>query len=709
MIPLFCGVGAVLARRFTLSLRPLEGLLACFWIGWCATLAYLQVWHFFFKINGWAWLPVMAAAGLGLWLWRREVAAALRAGLHVLKAPRFAELRLPLAMLALVGIAGLWLANRSVLPAEAYDNALYHMQLVMWNTSYPIVRGLANLHDRFGFNNASFLYDTLLDVGYWNQRSYYIANSLLAGVFGLQGITSLYRLVSGGRRWIGALFGSLLLIPALWLAMGQDLVSFSTDAPVLILGALTAYHLLALLEGPRLPSEDDFHLGMVGLLTYAGITVKLSFVGLGVPAVLVGLGVYLARRRGERGKAARAVSGLALLGAVFLVPWVIRGILLSGYPAFPLTIAGLPVPWRVPQYLALNAHYWIISWAKWPEPHWSEVIYDHAWLADWVTRVPDELKQAGLLTGIAGVLGTVLALRSKAVCWRRWLLVISALVGLVYWFASAPNWRFMGASLWVLAFGVTIFAAEQVERALPGKSRWVGLAVLILAAVITIPRINPRPIGTISLLPVGPSFEARMASEQSALTYSGLEVRYAENSDQCWKIPLPCAPSLDPYLMLIDPDDMGRGFMREPDAPYPSAPPFRVPADQYGIIRVRGWMGTDKATEQLWISSPANFMIYAEQAGRVRLSILPGAISDGKGPGEQGKLYLTLNQGEAQSLHLQTEVLADVTLDLRQGYNRVVLELAGEMFSLKQIDPSSPDDRARALGIYQIEIEPVGE
>lgn len=708
LIPLFCGAGAVFARRFALSLRPLEGLLACFWIGWCATLAYLQVWHFFFPINGWAWLPLLAAAGLGVWLWRRELVVALRAGWKLRKAPR-RELRLPMAMLALTGIAGLWLANRSVLPAEAYDNALYHMQMVMWNASYPIVRGLANLHDRFGFNNASFLYDTLLDVSYWNQRPYYIANSLLAGVFGLQGIASLYRLVTARERWITALFGSLLLIPALWLAMSQDLVSFSTDAPALILGALAVYHLLALLEGPALPGEDDFHLWMVGLLTCAGITVKLSFVGLGVPAALVGLGVYLARRRSEQARAARAVGGLALLGVVFLVPWVIRGILLSGYPAFPLTIAGLPVPWRVPEYLALNTHYWIISWAKWPEPHWSWVIYDNAWLANWVTRMPGEVKQAGLLTGIAGVLGMGLALKRKAVCWRRWLVIIPPLVGLVYWFASAPNWRFMGASLWALAFGVTIFAAEQVERTLPGKNRWVSLAALALAAVITVPRANPRPIETLSLLPVNPNFEARMASAQRAITYSGLEVHYPENSDQCWKIPLPCTPIFDPYLMLIAPGDMSQGFMRDPNAPYPGTPHFRAPADQYGIVRISGWLETDPATGQLWVSSPASFMIYAEQAGQVRLSILPGAISDGKGPGTQGKLYLTLNQSEAQALHLRSEERAEVPLDLRQGYNRVVLELAGETFTLRQIDPSSTDDQARALGIYEIEIEPVGE
>ena len=62
----FTGIGLLLPWSLFLKERRFESLLICFWLGWAAAIAFLQLWHFFFPVGLGAFL-VLFAFGVGGW------------------------------------------------------------------------------------------------------------------------------------------------------------------------------------------------------------------------------------------------------------------------------------------------------------------------------------------------------------------------------------------------------------------------------------------------------------------------------------------------------------------------------------------------------------------------------------------------------------------------------------------------------------------
>lgn len=134
-------------RLFRPDPLDLLGLGLAFWTGWAAIVALLQIWHLAFPVSRAALALVLLLGATGLLLEARSLAGLARTGAH--RAPALVVLLIP---------ALLWMANRSAGPAQFFDLGLSYLQAVQWNSSYPIVPGLGNLHGRLAFNSAYLLY-----------------------------------------------------------------------------------------------------------------------------------------------------------------------------------------------------------------------------------------------------------------------------------------------------------------------------------------------------------------------------------------------------------------------------------------------------------------------------------------------------------------------------------------------------------------------
>ena len=84
----------------------------------------------------------------------------------------------------------------------------------------------------------------------------------------------------------------------------------------------------------------------ISLLAMVGATVKLSFAAFGMSAVALAWLVQVARDRTVR-SGVRATLVVVLLAAMITGPWCLRGIMLSGYPAYPATVGRCAVGWAV--------------------------------------------------------------------------------------------------------------------------------------------------------------------------------------------------------------------------------------------------------------------------------------------------------------------------------------------------------------------------
>lgn len=580
LIVVWAALFAACAAAGWAVLRPSRGfsftsgdLWLHFWAGWGLLLLFLQVWHLFAPVS---WLAGALWGLLGIACLLLSLRDRFRtretAGNSPVLEPKpawNAGYRPVFQAVALLIV--LWTAYLALGPLENGDSGLYHLGTVRWNLSYPIVPGLANLHTRFGYNSSYFLYAALLEpplvpAGGGNPEaqfagsSYHFANGLLLAVFGLGLLHSLHRVVAGASKAGPAdlfLAVFILFLPKL---TAENAASLSNDLPIFCLGAVIGYLLCRLLTDVGDPGEPGWLMAVMLVCVSAGISVKLSFAALGGCSATAATAVLIRRRiQAGQPRLERKVLPWLLAGLTVLV-WIGRGYLLSGYPLFPSTLGGLPFEWRVPSAVAENESRVISSWGRTPHAPPEEVLGSWDWLLPKLVKGLGRLQEFILPLGICllSLLGALWGWRGGGLPpFRRreaWLF-LPPVLGLAFWFFSAPNIRFAGAAFWWLGAAGLVFA-----RPGEGMRRWLAVLVGLAAAgiwlgMLCMGGLRALPAAQSGLLPI-PATETR-----EFVTTSGLRLNVPLDEDRCWVAPLPCTPYPDPRLELRVPGEMGSGFL----------------------------------------------------------------------------------------------------------------------------------------------------
>jgi len=541
--------------------RP-ERVFTCFWLGYLAAIALLQIWHLFVPVGG-AALVVLATLSLAGVRFR---GAGLLSALRGSGSDRW-------RLWAVVALFALWLANRALGPPVG-DSGLYHLSAVRWFTSFPIVPGLANLHHRFGFNNPSLLWAALLEIGPWHGRSSHLANGLLGLAIALRGLLGLSRVwrTSSVARPID-LFAALLLPVAVAQAVSVfelRLSSLDPDAAAALVALAAASHLVVLLTEPKEDrAEIEVSLFAAASLAILASCIKLSLGPFSVGLVVVAL-VASALRIGVAGVRA-PLGAWAGAATVLVIPWLVRSVVLSGYPLFPLLVLPFDVDWLVPR-----AHVEIA--AQLIREHFMPPVAQQmrgageGWVRPWlvwqVTRLPELVP----LPTVLCISAPVLARRAKLQPARRvlWLLPPCILAALV-WIATAPHPRFGYSFFWTAA--AACLTAATFAAAHRRGSRRRALLLLLLAGTTAFPAIHriaawawlrdvERAAQSVALGP-GPDhgfFPTPIAKLRTEMTRTGLAVHVPESGSQVWDAPLPATPDLTPGLTLRSPSHLRSGF-----------------------------------------------------------------------------------------------------------------------------------------------------
>ncbi|MBZ0273012.1 hypothetical protein K8I61_13315 [bacterium] len=539
--------------------RPIED---AFFVGVAAVVALLQLWHFVLPVNAIASLTFLAVG-----------CALFALGLTRANEPRDrsgdARRTTRRTVLFVVAVACV-LTNRALVAPRAPDFGLYHLPLLNWICEAPIVPGLGNLHGRFAFNNASFLFVSLVDFGSCAPNSPYLA-ATLAFVVAIVRLARGAAFGAGGASSFARAFAALMLVPVGGWASGGLVQNPSPDVYIYIYGAMLALWLAEMADIVPAPLRSRFKLrnqgafalnegeeralapmpaGAFALVAFAGVATKLTFVVYAGAALAVAL-VFVASRRG------RAFAAIALAGMIVMAPWIARGYVLSGYPLYPATVAPAGVDWRVTKTQAALEMEIIRAVARDPSYVRSGVLPPD-WRARWLARHLSRPFDVFVPLGLAAI-----ALAAFGAARRRWhgraLVLAPAIVTLPFWLLTAPDPRFAGASFWALAAGgLALWAMES--RAFAGFALRAAATVsigLMIALHIAPPIHEPCEGGL-------PAFH-RFACGRRALpavdarpmmTRSGLRL-YVPASALCFDAPRPCAPTALPGLSARD---AGRGF-----------------------------------------------------------------------------------------------------------------------------------------------------
>ncbi|MFN8583340.1 MAG: hypothetical protein U0163_20485 [Gemmatimonadaceae bacterium] len=601
------GIGLLYRRAFTRT--PPDGPDAVFsiWTGYAVTLLVLQVWHLVAPISGWSTGIFVALGVVGLASHATAVRAWVRTGSGVARWP----------VVAVGGVLVALAANHAIGPMTLYDSGMYHLPVVDWAKAHAIVPGLGNLHGRLAFNSAGLLFAAMLDHGPWSARAFHIANSALLVAFILQSLQGWSRLRAEQVESSPAdVFDAMLILPAFGLLIGSEISSLDTDMPVALMLMATASYVLRGATGSERNSDTQrASFASIGIVLAAAVCAKLS-------AVALAGGLFIAAAWSAKGALTdRPRTGViaAVIPVLMGLVWMTRGVILSGYPAYPSTLLGTPVPWRVPAAQAEAEAAWIRMSAH--ELNHNRIVAGFDWVGAWMKELVSEVQfvfMVPLSVLLAVALGILLFVRRRqvkraAVTVR--VLLLPALLGTIFWFIAAPHPRFGMGPLWIIAAAFAAMLVDTLPAELSLRElvfRRAGLTLMGGALVIVIGlgvggsggpssrRGGARAIGGLIFPPAGDSglYAVGKALLVSYTTTSGLRLVVPKDNNLCWHAALLCTPHPAPNVRLRDPADVGRGFVADgPWAPIRWPNPW-TPFRPWLACRVEGGtpnLGKDRA------------------------------------------------------------------------------------------------------------------
>ena len=223
----------------------------------------------------------------------------------------------------------------------------------------------------------------------------------------------------------------------------------------------------------------------------------------------------------------------------------------------------------MPYLSVVNTANWVYSWARQPYTDWHYVLGSWKWLGPWFHRV------AGHIGGVVYPLGSCFCLGLaifvvryftdplREHCRRRyseWSILTPLIIGLIYWFFTAPDPGFAHAIFWLLSLSFALLLLLYLQPLIPARKFGILICVVFVVSNLhffAYAVINRSAFESVSLSGWRPVKKVHMVPQK---TSSGLMVYVPESGDQSWDGPLLSAPSFDSNLSLRDPKRVASGF-----------------------------------------------------------------------------------------------------------------------------------------------------
>ncbi len=414
------------------------------------------------------------------------------------------------------------------------DTGLYHIQNIKWISSYKVVPGLGNLHGRFAFNNHSFLLEALFSFSFLRSDFFHLLNSYLLIILSVTLIIIAYKNMTR-NLWRSIIYAGLLILLQIFY-----LKFVSSPTPDIFL--LSGIWFIFIIYLERIAGENSNKIYWIPALFTAFflVTVKLS----AFPITLIAI-LFLVEYDQSWLKKLLIIF---VAGLLIFVPYFIRNYILSGYLIYPYPSLNLFNPdWKIPIQYVNEMKSVIISHAQsrdWQERAFSE------WFPIWLSNLSTGFKIISGYILVSPLLIVALTFLSRKI--RKYsgsdLKIVSiCFIAIVFWFVSAPNFRFIYAFL----FFYLLLTCVMIVRFLSDKLLSSDLVrryqqkainilpkaipvVLLLFSIWFVLRLNYKGIENCAIFP------ARFREVQyDRIELNNFYVNIPIDGTYCWNMPLP--------------------------------------------------------------------------------------------------------------------------------------------------------------------------
>jgi hypothetical protein len=362
-------------------------------------------------------------------------------------------------------------------PIGYFDTGLYHAQAVKWINEYGTVPGLGNLHGRLAFNSSWFYFSAFFDIMALDGKTSHLVNALAfsLGLFAcFDGFHNLFR----GNITLTQVLKCFLALP-LCIERVLSIVLLPSLSPDLIVVILLLYLIILAvnyIEQREIATHQQAHdqketFLLILCISFFLPTIKLS----SLPMLLLPLLLLLFREN----RTMKTYISSFVLGTIIMLPFILGNIILSGYLLFPFPQLDLFSPdWKIPHQHALKVQKSTKYFAINPTPRLLDFsVADMTtleWMRFWFRRNGKILTYRWLLLSIIPVVSfAIVCFRRKIKMWSSILALEGLLLlGMAFWFFSAPAYRFgMG---WIWTFIVLSWGSLAYLLLIAARPRFVA-------------------------------------------------------------------------------------------------------------------------------------------------------------------------------------------------------------------------------------------
>lgn len=437
------------------------------------------------------------------------------------------------------------------------DTGIYHAQAIRWIESYPAIPGLANIHQRLGYNSSWIMVNAIFSFSFLGKQSFHFMTGyliLITTAYFFDG----FKNVLGKSGSINDYVKTILLV-SMFVFMLDQASSPGTDIPAAIFVGISMCEAIEMFE------KGDTHknsriIFLIILVSYC-LTVKLST----VPIILVALPFIFNSLKYRQTKQLWSASLSAL---TVITPFMLRNMVLSGYLVFPgMTFSPIILDWRLPTEIVQRESKVIKWFATLPNSSMEryESLSFRAWSREWFLNL-NYMHRFLICINIVFPFFMLTLFTVKS--WRAYIkknipilyLLGASISGVIFWFFSAPAIRFgLGFLLTTIAIYFAFFIPWMIGK-IP-INRKLLMTCFILGSLSVILLIFTRSISL-------SSFERRITSIKAVIIsprdypvwstsiceFKNFEMLCANEYNSCWYDPFPCVTSADPNVEMRSAD-----------------------------------------------------------------------------------------------------------------------------------------------------------
>lgn len=410
------------------------------------------------------------------------------------------------------------------------DPGLYHAQMIQWIEKYPTIKGLGNLFANYAFNSCTFNLAAFYSFTWLHNFPYYTINAYLILIL-------IIWLSSFINQRNAITITASLIIPFIYFYFRGDMSLPYPDITVCCTELFILFIFYSYLKKNDL-KNFNYDIAVIILLAITVISMKLS----ALMFIIIPLIIFFISHSSSKKSILIFTLSTSIL---ILAPWLIRNYLLSGYILFPIPGLDLFNPdWKLPAEEVKISHSWIISHARTRVQEDTFSLSFSQWFPIWRSAY-SRTDILLLLFAVAGLLTKVIISFFKKKEDKMIWMYIFLLTAIIYWFESAPAFRF---GIAVIAFSAFVVFSESISlTSINPKLLIISVYILLTLSAIY---FSLWPAGLIKSGQVTIRkhlINPEMKYKPIRCIYKqmkGFTVAMPYQNKRCWNEPVPCTPRL---------------------------------------------------------------------------------------------------------------------------------------------------------------------